>query len=1146
MADNGDSRAPLTSFVGPGLIVIIGGLVAYFTYEPALQSRRPEQPQNQSVPPPPSPPHLYAVHSRLWDDPLAVAYQHSVQASAEAGDGRAVIGSPWVGQGRVDSDARRYFRNIVTSCLENAAETGAYLCLPVMIRGEPYADDTESRKRITYAVFSALETCGYELNYPERLSYVKATVWADLGDLGWAPVEMVVPVKAFRRADVPGAASPNHEGPAGVLVLWINERQLGNRPLDAIGQVLEGLLGSVLGELKKKTAVRILGPSDSDTLLAMAKEAAMQPKPAPTRSFGSWNSVELYSGNATLWPHVLGAAASANPESAARNPVLEFLAKGVSEKDWKLNVVCTIGSDMELIRAIAHELFLRDAWPLAGDPAKLPNSAPLRPGKHLVLVAESDTSYGSAVAAAFRREFPQLVTDSELGNALGNAADGSLLHVFTYLRGLDGKLPEKNGEGDDATRDDAKQEKNKSDSVESDFDRSRNLEQAPAHGRPQLDYLRRLQQHLLELDAQLQTKGQAGIAAIGMVGTDIYDKLLILRSLRKHFPNAWFFSTDLDAELNSAGEYPSTHNLLVATHFGLTLHPKLQRTAPPFRDTYQTAAFFSTLLALQDQAVLRGLQAGAATDIWGWKTESSAQRSKGRFLQPVVFEIGRRGAYQLTIPEEDGPLSAQIHPPGPRQPHWLTDPFKATMAVLAAACLVLAGTSVWTTREHALGVLRDLRLPTRRRPARGGSLAPLALVVMAAVGTLLALLYVAARDHVRVDGEPFVVFDGISIWPATIVRFVAGAFSVCCVAKLARDGTAGVRDSLDRCGAETTTSGACSAAYAKYKRVGAGWPALASALPPTLLLCGFGLCLVSVTQGPFLPYRGGTSAWWGRGTLMFAVGAMTYFTFFVVCQLEACSQFIARIARSEPDWSFQAMRELVNGRRRSAKDRPREGDREWRPAHDPDSGESSTIDVAGEAASSVGSLILRPASAVKMLERGAERPAAEKRPQCDGGGQPAAAHDDLWREALTIDVIAEATQRVGGRIKYPVLAVLLIILSRQPAFSSANLNLTLSLVILWALMCAGLFFAAWKLRRTAGQAREQALGRLRDGRSRALAAEQGGGARVQLIDQQISEIEQESRGAFQHWLQDPLANAITVLLGGAGGMHIVDYLLPYL
>ena len=140
------------------------------------------------------------------------------------------------------------------------------------------------------------------------------------------------------------------------------------------------------------------------------------------------------------------------------------------------------------------------------------------------------------------------------------------------------------------------------DSSEGNEDRWEAAEDPRPTGRSQVDYLRRLERQVVGLQERLRQKNGGSIRAIGVVGTDVYDKLLVLRALRRHFPQVCFFTTDLEAYFSHPTEYQYTHNLLVASHFGLQLNPEpdhapLQHDVPAFRDSYQTALFFTCMLA---------------------------------------------------------------------------------------------------------------------------------------------------------------------------------------------------------------------------------------------------------------------------------------------------------------------------------------------------------------------------------------------------------------------------------------------------------------------------------------------------------------------------------------------------------------------
>ena len=79
--------------------------------------------------------------------------------------------------------------------------------------------------------------------------------------------------------------------------------------------------------------------------------------------------------------------------------------------------------------------------------------------------------------------------------------------------------------------------------------------------------------------------------AIGVLGSDVYDKLMILQALRKNFPRA-LFTTDLDSRLTHSSQLPLDAQSGRGFPFRALNWPRLQTPIPPFRDSYQTALFF--------------------------------------------------------------------------------------------------------------------------------------------------------------------------------------------------------------------------------------------------------------------------------------------------------------------------------------------------------------------------------------------------------------------------------------------------------------------------------------------------------------------------------------------------------------------------
>lgn len=121
-----------------------------------------------------------------------------------------------------------------------------------------------------------------------------------------------------------------------------------------------------------------------------------------------------------------------------------------------------------------------------------------------------------------------------------------------------------------------------------------------AEGQSQFDYLRRITEALKECNEKLHFEGAGRIAAIGVLGSDVYDKLLLLQALRPEFPDVTFFTTDLDELLLPQDKLRYTRNLLVASGYGVTLIPELQKDVLPFRSSYQTSIFLATTLAIKN------------------------------------------------------------------------------------------------------------------------------------------------------------------------------------------------------------------------------------------------------------------------------------------------------------------------------------------------------------------------------------------------------------------------------------------------------------------------------------------------------------------------------------------------------------------
>src|SRR5438105_14769328 len=98
------------------------------------------------------------------------------------------------------------------------------------------------------------------------------------------------------------------------------------------------------------------------------------------------------------------------------------------------------------------------------------------------------------------------------------------IHPYDYLRGIDGRLPGDVGKDNQPEQAQKTQLGQNTVAVEA------------TEGLNQSDYLRRLAREM----KQNEREDRSGIRAVGLLGSDIYDKLMILRALRPQFPGAVF------------------------------------------------------------------------------------------------------------------------------------------------------------------------------------------------------------------------------------------------------------------------------------------------------------------------------------------------------------------------------------------------------------------------------------------------------------------------------------------------------------------------------------------------------------------------------------------------------------------------------
>ncbi|NKB33121.1 MAG: hypothetical protein GKR91_08490 [Pseudomonadales bacterium] len=272
-------------------------------------------------------------------------------------------------------------------------------------------------------------------------------------------------------------------------------------------------------------------------------------------------------------------------------------------------VIRSITRDDIVLQNLIDELYQRNLDPI---------------DSRIALIYESDGKYGRALESNIK------CFSTNPGNRCFSNVDS-----FGYLRGIDGQLPSDNQESNTNRN-------SSSDSIAGVFATLENLEDP--FGRHQYDYLRRISDQV----------GSGRYDAIGVLGTDIFDKLLVLQALREKNPNAVFFTTDLDDFMGHSSQRSWTQNLLVGSALGLAQGENSENSCrsllkpgqseagisvPPFRDSYQTSYFYSTCAALTLEE--RG-------------SEPVAQLLEGNLSGEVqIFEISRNGAVAISSTFDD-------------------------------------------------------------------------------------------------------------------------------------------------------------------------------------------------------------------------------------------------------------------------------------------------------------------------------------------------------------------------------------------------------------------------------------------------------------------------------------------------------------
>jgi hypothetical protein len=680
------------------------------------------------------------VEARQWEDPFsAVAIaRRNIDPAKEASTTTSNVLPRNVE--RLATDRKKYPDSPV-------------LVLGAMVPGAPYADDIEKRRRTRYAILAGLFQGNYVPDDAEHIGFIELSKMNTGQAHGIAAYEWL-------HQESP-AAAPNAPR---ILLMWLDQDGFQDKPLVHFSSLVNSIADGAPGS---ETYPAIVGPADSGGLQAMSKELDDK---SNCQTLGTRQRViSIYSPRATAlnWLIVSDDVKNGYPdnEKDTHNDYPDHF----HDRCPHVTLFRTVASDFAVVRAVYRELKYRGVRNLS----------------EIALVTERDTLYARLMGRYFNGcSGTDPVADRFTVTRFGEDPDidRSQPLCFTYLKGLDGLVPPTPDSADSA---DASSDPKAGATA---GDAPAPVAKESAIGQGQLDYLRRLTTALAaSRDDPACTRvgrilarhspsevneNRCGrrIKAIGVVGSDIYDKLLVLQALRRAFPRYIFFTTDLDARLTDPQNLPWTREMVIGSSLGLSLRPELQGSVPPFRDSYQTATYYSTM-----QAVKRFLSETAKPDPPGAAANTDIELSWTR--HPHVFEIGRTQAFDLSANKHPG---SACHLPSecPSIAAWRQPPLWSTgslfsylsfSAVVILTMIFMAGTAMGRTWTADICARRPSERSLAVTPRNRLLLAIVALAIAVGIADMAWSILVGALTD---DGDriPTPIFSGANHWTASIVE----------------------------------------------------------------------------------------------------------------------------------------------------------------------------------------------------------------------------------------------------------------------------------------------------------------------------------------------------------------------------------------
>jgi hypothetical protein len=1052
------------------------------------------------------------VDAHLTDDPFG-PWVRAARKSDSGGDGPAPLATAGL-PGPIKS----------ADSLRSLVADGRVCLLPVIVRGDFHSTEArEMRIRFRVATVSGLGAKGLIADDPEHLLLIPPPPAWSLGPGRKSPsVGQPIPAEWFIAGGLPRMGPSPY---AAVLVVWVQDGNILVNPLEALDGLRRELTAQLLtvhGIEAANIDFKVIGPYWSRTLVDILAETKAS-RSAGKPSAGA--ATAFYSATATMADGILdlfvdgGAHDSpAKSSPAGPGPGDEQSGRGrLAEKEGGPVLTTLTCTDEDLAEAFLNELMLRG---VDFDDEST----------RIAIVSDWDTENGRVLPLTFAAKLKQI---KDLKSAYKPASGAHLDHLpADYYRGLriddESSWPPEilrayyiSGVGGTATSIGA--EDKSDDSGKSGGDSSDSRPFPRAEGEHQVDYIARLgmvfEKRLNERDnprspaaAKPFKSVPPRLRAIGLLGSNVYDDLLLLQILRPRFPDAIFFTDKLDSRFLDPASTKYTRNLVVASSYGFELSQRRQVGVAPFRSSEQTGAFLAV------QAAVGSEKAGR-----GWL--------RGKLRQPRRFEIGRTYPVPLFVPppaigkdaagtEDRDQEKLQPKPDMALMPneHFWKNHFFDILSAVAGGALFAAITLFVSLGRVRLDEeeMRDIWI---------------ALWLVAAVAAV-ALLFTAGYDGY----EPLTWVEGVSIWPSELFRLMAivtaagGLYYCASRVKRSREVlcrdfglveaspvplklsgfAAAVKEVLKRTRPldddflltegenkaavvaleEKTTdyNGAVAAAMGvrqaqktpekgpRYVSSELLWSYLCERSTPSrrharvaLMTVSFALasaCLFSVTGLPTAPTRGNLSSICDVVLMCADSVLLLYLVFWVVDETQSCCRFVARLGREEPSlWPSKAFEHI------------------------------------------------------RSIEKHSERKAASA--------------------YIEVSFIGRLTSEAVPLIILPFVVLTLLVIARWRFF--ANWPLTPKVLLILGADAAICALCALLLKRAATEAKLRAVQKIGLNAANARAAGLGGVAdSLQALQ---ADMEANEEGAFLPWHQQPFVRAILLPFGGGGVLQAIEFMM---